>query len=163
MIKKLVKTFVPILFGVALYFITFALFHPYIVSGPSMEPTLNSDDFVLCYTSYSENDVSAGDIVICKVGLKSIIKRVVACPGDSLYIKDGILYVNDEKSPYNYEAIEDAGPLNEKITLSEGEYFCLGDNRNNSLDSREYGAFTTSTMKYLVKIIVNSKGVIYEH
>ena len=66
------------------------------------------------------------------------VKRVVGTPGDTVQIIDGHLYINDELFVYedDYDEMAQAGIAENKITLGKGEYFVLGDNRNNSEDSR---------------------------
>ena len=64
------------------------------------------------------------------------IKRVVATPGDSVQIIDGYLYVNSALVKDSFDKIADPGIAEEKLYLGEDEYFVLGDNRNNSEDSR---------------------------
>ncbi len=149
--KSFFKSFVPVIAGVILYIILFNIFHPFVVSGPSMEPTFHDGDVVICYHPLEKRTIGIGDVVVCQAGYKKIIKRVVACPGDSIYIQNGNLYVNDGLSPYQFEPIEDAGLIADKLILLDDEYFCLGDNRNNSNDSRKFGVFTPKTIKYIVK------------
>ena len=65
------------------------------------------------------------------------VKRVVGAPGDTLYIKNGVLYVNDEpQESYFNDRIAEAGILENELTLEDNEYFVIGDNCNNSEDSR---------------------------
>ena len=68
----------------------------------------------------------------------SYIKRVIGLPGDYVEIKDGAVYINGEKLQEDYETskIDDVGIVNEKIKLGSDEYFVLGDDRQNSEDSR---------------------------
>ena len=75
-------------------------------------------------------------------------------PGDSLVIKDGILYINGEKETNNFDipVMNDPGVLENTLKLKDDEYFVLGDNRNNSKDSRYYGVFNKKQIK----------GVIYD-
>lgn len=65
------------------------------------------------------------------------VKRVVGVPGDTLYIKNGILHVNDDTvEQYFNDRIVEPGLLESKVTLGEDEYFVIGDNCNDSEDSR---------------------------
>ena len=64
------------------------------------------------------------------------VKRVVAGPGDKVRIADGTLYVNGQESKWVTERILDAGMAENEIILGNKEYFCIGDNPNNSEDSR---------------------------
>ena len=109
-----------------------------IVSGTSMLPTYRNNDVVdiqkWYYTVYSP---TYNDIIVADLDSgESIIKRIVACPGDSVYISDGILYVNDQPQETQFDTMNDAGNAASVTILGEGEYFVLGDNRNGSTDSR---------------------------
>ena len=88
------------------------------------------------------------DVVICRYpgrGDTNFVKRVVGLPGDTVEIRDGYLYINDEKQdePYINDEYRN-GWLNtfDPYTVPEGEYFVLGDHRNNSNDSRSQGAIS---------------------
>ncbi len=90
-------------------------------------------------------DPARFDVVICRYpgrGDTNFVKRVVGLPGDTVALKDGYLYVNGEKydEPYINEAYR-KGYINEfpEYTVPEGEYFVMGDHRNNSNDSRAQG------------------------
>lgn len=113
------------------------------VVGQSMADTLNGGDeifvnrFVYKVTNPKPNDI----IVFLPNGNEKshyYIKRVIAVPGDTVLIENGVVYVNGE--PFEEEvdvaAIEEAGLAAEEITLGQDEFFVLGDNRNNSEDSR---------------------------
>ena len=110
------------------------------VDGRSMEPTLYSDEYVFMEkVSYWFEEPQCGDIVICSFPHRSetFVKRVIGTEGDVLRITDGILYINDvPNTEYFSGAIhEDMAP----VTVSEDCVFVMGDNRNNSQDSRVVG------------------------
>ncbi len=124
------------------------LFKHYIISpirvdGDSMNPTLkNGDIMLLNEIGYKRGGVDRFDIVVIDTEDDVIIKRVIGLPGDRIKYVDNKLYVNDKEveEPFehdvthNFELIElgtDNVPIN--------EYFVLGDNRNNSKDSRIIG------------------------
>lgn len=127
----------------------------YVVDGPSMEPTLLAtqriitvSDFVLGLAFWEESRYEAGDIVIFEPpeGFEQeIIKRVVAVEGDVVDIRAGDVYVNGELSAYEFESTE-AGSLDYPLTVQPGAYFVLGDNRDDSLDSRAWGTIPEGDM-----------------
>lgn len=112
----------------------------YFVSGDSMAPTYTSGQPVLIQKWGLPDCLNRGDVIIIhREDLhRDIVKRIVALPGDTVQIIDGILYVNAvlEENPYHLPAMKDAGNAASPITLGAGEYFVLGDNRNASIDSR---------------------------
>ena len=66
-------------------------------------------------------------------------KRIVGLPGDQIQVRDGLLYRNGKSLPDGLPLMEDAGIAENPVLLAPGHYFLLGDNRNLSRDSREYG------------------------
>lgn len=111
------------------------------VIGVSMEKTLYSGQQVLVNRfSYLFFGPDEGDIIVFTPNgnrnTHFYIKRVVAVPGDSVCIKDGKLYVNNTIVDYGYDKIMDAGIAEDAFTLEDDEYFVMGDNCNNSEDSR---------------------------
>ena len=109
------------------------------IAGESMEPTLSSGDVVLLNKLGS---IDTNDTVVFQpssnLSAQYSVKRVIGTPGDKIVISGGDVYVNDVlfHNIADTEDIEDAGLASTEIVLGEDEYFLLGDNRNNSEDSR---------------------------
>lgn len=111
------------------------------VVGVSMEPSLyNGQQVFINRFLYLVSTPKRGDVVVfLPNGNKNehyYVKRVAAIPGDSVEIRDGVLYVNDEESEWVKERLSDAGIAANRFFLGQGEYFCIGDNPDNGEDSR---------------------------
>jgi signal peptidase I len=109
--------------------------------GDSMKPAMKDGQFcVASRLSYAFSSPKKGDIIVFKTSDESssfYIKRVVATGGDTIQIKDGKIFVNEkEVEMKGTEEILSAGLASNKITLGKDQYFVLGDNYNNSEDSR---------------------------
>lgn len=124
-------------------------YHPVIVSGNSMYPTLEDGNILVSTTEFTYNSLDIGDIIVFQKG-KQMIKRIIAKQNDTVWISNGIVYVNGEKSPYQYEKIEDAGMFSEPVEIGENELFCLGDNRNHSNDCRNYGTVEINEVRFKI-------------
>lgn len=117
--------------------------HQVTVEGSSMEVTLhNKDHLLLEKVTYRFREPKRFDIVVFRpYGVQKnlyYIKRVIGLPGETVLIKDGEIYINNSllEESYGTAPIIDGGVAGEGILLGEDEYFLLGDNRNNSFDSR---------------------------
>ena len=113
------------------------------VVGMSMEPTLeNGQQIYIDRFTYILSSPKAGDVVAFlpngNENSHYYIKRIIALPGESVEIVENSVYINGEKLQEDYETskIDDVGIVNEKIKLGSDEYFVLGDDRQNSEDSR---------------------------
>ena len=116
------------------------------VEGASMENTLhNGDNLIVDKLSYRFHDPERFDIIVFPFQFQDntyYIKRIIGLPGETVQIMDdGSIYINGEKLEENYgmEVIkpETIGRAAEPIELGDDEYFVMGDNRNNSSDSRK--------------------------
>ena len=115
------------------------------VDGSSMEPTLShGDNLIVDKISYRFRDPERFDIIVFPFRYKEntyYIKRIIGLPGETVQIDEqGNIYIDGEKleESYGREIIkpENIGIAAEPVTLGEDEYFVMGDNRNNSTDSR---------------------------
>ena len=112
-----------------------------VVNGVSMQPTLSDgDNLIVDKLSYRFHDPDRFDIIVFpQEDGRYFIKRIIGLPGESVRIdEDGFIYINGEKlqESYGKEVMRDPGLAKDGIQLGADEYFVLGDNRNDSMDSR---------------------------
>ncbi len=144
---------------------------PVNVKGSSMSPTLqNGDTMILYKLTKSIRGIKRFDIVVIKTDSGDLIKRVIGLPGDK--IKYEVKYVNEEKTgvlTINGEVVEEKflttskkigtcetnwTICSEEITVPEGEYFVMGDNRDDSKDSRMIGTIPFKDVKGTTELIL---------
>ncbi len=120
------------------------IFNTIEVEGISMNPTYTEGDKLLIQTKFK--DIKRNDVIIYETKsdeyITYIIKRVIGIPGDTIYIDDNnTVYVNDKPfdDTYGYYDDNEGYETNITYTLSDNEYFTLGDNRNHSIDARATG------------------------
>lgn len=141
--KKIEKEIAEWIFSIVIAIALALLIHNFIfqiirVDGPSMEPTLYTDQrMAVTKFSYYFTTPKRGDIVVTKFpdDNRNFVKRVIGLPGETLIVKNGQVYINDVllNEPYIKEEIfNDYG----EIVIADGKYMVMGDNRNNSRDSR---------------------------
>ena len=134
------------------------LIMPFIVKGASMEPTfLNNEYLIIDELSYNFHAVTRGDVIVFHpptAPKEYYIKRVIGLPGETVEIKDGGIYIYNDSFPEGTRLEEDnylpdngLSGNKQKIYLKDKEYFVVGDNRNNSLDSRSFGPIILGSIK----------------
>jgi signal peptidase I len=134
---------VVISLAVSAFFIIF-LYQPVKVEGTSMMPTLQDQERVFINKFvYKLEPIARGDVVVFRYPrdpAKSYIKRVIAIAGDRVRIQDGVVFVNGRRlsEPYVPEQYEDVRSSPE-VVVPPYSYFVLGDHRNLSNDSRDFG------------------------
>lgn len=134
----------------ALIYLFVAQFHK--VSGNSMFPTYHNGDYLITEkVSYKLGTPKRGDVIVLKNPRdesQDFIKRILALPGDTIKIEGNFAYVNGSRVNETYLPADtptrSGAFLTEGVEVKAGEnqYFVLGDNRNHSSDSREWGAIT---------------------
>ena len=136
--------------------VSVCLFQSVTMQESSMEPTLAvGEKFFVNRLSYRISEPKRGDIVVYKTSASDDaalhIHRIIGLPGETVQIVGGRVLINggNLKETGDYPSISNAGLAASPLTLESGEYFVLGDNRNNSEDSR-YGDIGVINGKYIV-------------
>ena len=137
--------------------------------GDYMNPTLENGDTIIVSTlSYIKNGPERFDVIVYKKSGKEhdyyAIQRVIGLPGETVQIIDGSVYINGDilKEYTNVEPVKAGGMASEPLLLEDDEYFVLGDNRNNSEDSRFNTVGNVNSNEIIGKAVVrmNSFGII---
>ena len=143
-----------VIFASLFVFIYFFAVQPHQIQGDSMLPNFINGEYILTdKISYRFNEPRRGDVVVFKAPndpRKDYIKRVVAVPGETISLQNNTIYLNGE--PLSEEYLSNNEVINGGAYLSEGSvadigpgrYFVLGDNRDQSQDSRSWGPVATS-------------------
>lgn len=152
-LKTIMQIGFYLVIGFVLSFGVKQFIEPTVVVGDSMYPTLKDGEYMLNYKkAYNNDEVELGDVVI--VHLKDegypdqfLIKRVVGLPNDVIEIIEGDVHLNGELLSEEYAEDKMRHTADMKYVLNDDEVFVLGDNRNNSLDSRNFGPITLDEIR----------------
>lgn len=124
------------------------IMEPYFVRGDSMEPNFSNSDYLLIERlSYRFDEPKRGEVIIFEAPqyeTQKYIKRIIGLPGETVVFRDGTIMVRKEggeKITLNESSYlpSSFSPGDMEMSLGEGEYFVLGDNREASFDSRAWG------------------------
>lgn len=151
---KILKEMIPYLvIIIVVVMIRIFLITPVCVDGDSMNPTLK-DGQVLILNKF-DHHFERFEIVVLDFLDEKLVKRVIGLPGDKLEYKNSTLYINDKEVKEDFIdvytsdfSLKDIG----YATVPDGYYFVVGDNRNNSLDSRSFGLVSKDNIEGSVKI-----------
>ena len=138
--KKILKEYLPyVVIIIVVLIIKSNVVAPIRVNGKSMNNNIkNGDIMILDIIGYRTSKLKRFDIVVIDNGKDYLIKRVIGLPNEEIEYKDNKLYVNGKLIKDKYSK----GKTNDfKVTVNNNSYYVLGDNREDSLDSRYYGSF----------------------
>ena len=132
------------------------MFQTVTMQESSMEPTLSvGDRFFMNRVVYKLSSPKRGDIIVFRTNASDDaalhIRRVIGLPGETVQIRDGQIYIDGElyDESRDFPEITNPGLAENGVSLKSGEYFVLGDNRNNSEDSR-YANIGMVKKRYIV-------------
>ncbi|RJQ27146.1 MAG: signal peptidase I [Peptococcaceae bacterium] len=149
--KRLLEMLKSLLIAVVLaILIRMFVMEPFFIPSASMVPNLQvRDRIIVSKVNYLLREPQRGDVIVFpfpKNPSRNFVKRLIAVGGETVALRDNHLYINGRVVPENYLpkgiTFQDYGP----VTVPEGNYFVLGDNRNNSEDSRYWNFLPADTV-----------------
>ena len=151
-IYEIIKTITFVL--LAAFLIRYFVIQPFVVEGQSMEPNFHDKEYLVVEKlSYKLGTPKRGDVIIFQAPNNpqfDYIKRIIALPGETIKIGNNTILVNGKDLDEAYLSKDEKTLISQdpkmslERMLSENEYFVLGDNRDHSSDSREFGILDSS-------------------
>jgi len=151
--------------------IRFFIAQPFIVRGESMDPTYADGQYLIVdELTYRTKEPERGDVIVFKYPKdpsKYFIKRIIGLPGDKVSINNGIVTIISKEYPdgkvLNEPYLKEISFENTGDTMGVNEYYVMGDNRSNSLDSRIWGALPTKniTGRVIVRLYPFNKAGLF--
>jgi signal peptidase I len=147
-----------IITGIVFFFVTYFFFRPFQVSGSSMYSTYLDKEYIITnIITLRFNEPKKGDVIVFKSPSdqnRDFIKRIIAVPGDTIFLKDGSVYLNGyilDESNYLNQGVSTYGNYfladEVKKTIPPDNFFVMGDNRSDSSDSRQWGFVNRNEIK----------------
>ncbi len=151
---KFIKSLLPyVIILVVVILIRTFIVTPIKVNGKSMQPTLNGNEImILNKIGMHLREIKRFNIVVIKDSEGYLIKRVIGLPGETISCKNGVIYINGKK------IVDDFGEGKtgeiEATKIPNDAYYVMGDNRENSLDSRYIGSINVQEIQGTTSIIL---------
>lgn len=131
------------------------IIRPFVVSGASMDPTLETGDYLLIdEVTYRFNEPERGDVVVFRAPpepTKFFIKRIIGLPGDTVSINGKVITITNTANPKGFTLSEDfithESSNNMTVTVPVDHYYVMGDNRAGSFDSRSWGTLPKENLR----------------
>lgn len=150
-------TIILVVAVVASFLVRTFVFQTFFIPSGSMNPTLwKGDRIVVNKLSVEFGTINIGDIVVfkappdvsrlCQDPVTDLVKRVIGLPGDRLYSKGNTIYVNGKPLDQKWTIVPTLGDPIKPTTVPAGHYFMMGDNHDNSCDSRTWGTVPRSDL-----------------
>lgn len=150
MLHDLRRILVVVIALVAVFCLIFGISH---VSGVSMQDSFQNGELVF-YTRVTQ-DIKRGDVVSVRIPSgEYYIKRVIALGGDEVDLRDGVIYINGVPEKEDYIkgiTLPEGSGVSYPLVVQDGDYFVVGDNRQESLDSRSFGAVSRKQIRGVIR------------
>ncbi len=145
---------IALLAGITIGLVRYFLFKPFYVKGQSMEPNFHEKDYLIIdEVSYRFKEPERGEVIVFRPPVETedfYLKRIIGLPGERVKVEDNKIIVYNKDNPAgvvveeNYISEDTVGSYS--MTLGEGQYFVMGDNRDASFDSRRFGPISDETI-----------------